>query len=92
MNEQKKTNGAENSAEVRESEKLGFTTEEKAQYEVFRNGNLPRETVHEWVNNDLKAIMSFVSGVLRDPDLNDALVDAFYLKYKKLHAPNKTDQ
>lgn len=63
-------------------------TDEKAQYEVFRNGSIPRETIAEWVANDLKAILSFVSGVLKDERIREPLIDAFYERYKKLHEQN----
>lgn len=62
-----------------------WTTEEKAQYEVFRNGELPRETIEQWVTNDLRTIMSFISSVLNEKEVKDALVDAFYQKYLKYH-------
>lgn len=80
MNEQK-INGAKSAPQAI------VGTDEKAQYEVFRNGDLPRETIKEWIGNDLKAILSFVSGVLRDPEIMEPLVDAYYARYKKLHAP-----
>lgn len=92
MNEQK-NNGAKVIAqnEVPESGNVGWSSEEKAQYEVFRNGKLPRETISGWIDNDLRAIMSFVSGVLNDPELHDALVEAYYKKYQKLHANKEED-
>lgn len=79
MNEQK-NNGAKNTPK---NQPIG--TDEKAQYEVFRNGNLPRETIREWIGNDLKSIQSFVHGCLNDPDIFDAIVDAYYKRYSQLH-------
>lgn len=64
-----------------------ITTEEKAQYEVFTNGNLPRETIEKWIRNDLSAIQSFVHGCLNDKTVFEAVVDAYYNRYKKLHGP-----
>lgn len=66
-----------------------FTTEEKAQYEVFKNGNLPRETIKKWIENDLGAIISFAHGCLRDEIILKALVDTYYDRYTKLHASAK---
>lgn len=62
-----------------------FTAEEKAQFEVFRNGKLDRETIGRWVRNDLTAIMSFVHGTLKDDTIFNALVDAYFFRYQKLH-------
>lgn len=61
------------------------TTDERAQYEVFRNGDLPRETIEKWIEADLRAIMSLVSGMLNDPEIRGPVVDAYYSRYKKLH-------
>lgn len=99
MNEQE-NNGAEDSAETEvhpgiEGTTNGqnlVTTEEKAQYEVFRNGDLPRETISGWITNDLKAIMSFVHGCLNDPQIREPLIDAYYARYKKLHAAKKKEE
>lgn len=66
-----------------------ITTEEKAQYEVFKNGNLPRETIEKWIRNDLSAVLSFIHGVLNDKEIFDLLVDKYYEKYTRLHANAK---
>lgn len=81
MSHEQKNNGAKGTPQAL------VGTDEKAQYEVFRKGDIPRDTIKEWIGNDLKAILSFVSGVLRDETIMEPLVDAFYEKYKKLHAP-----
>lgn len=69
-----------------------ITTEEKAQYEVFRNGELPKQTIEKWIRNDLGAIMSFVQGCLTDPTIFRAVADAYYERYKKLHEDQKTNE
>lgn len=79
-------NGAK--AAPKKSDNAPVSTDEKAQYEVFRNGELPRDQIAEWINNDLKATLSFISGALNDSEINNALVDAYYNRYKKLHAKN----
>lgn len=66
-----------------------FTTEEKAQFEVFRNGKLSRETIEKWVRNDLTAVMSFIHGTLKDESIFKALVDAYYYRYQRLHENSK---
>lgn len=75
-----KNNGSKVGPQVK-----GWSTEEKAQYEVYRNGNLSRETIAGWIKNDLSAVSSFVHGCISDKTIFDALVDAFYARYKKLH-------
>lgn len=67
-----------------------FTTDEKAQYEVFKNGNIPRETLANWIENDLRAILSFVHGCLNDKVIKEALIDAYYMRYKALHNQGAT--
>lgn len=67
-----------------------FTTAEKAQYEVFKNGTLPRETIQKWVTADLRAIQSLVYGILNDEVLKEAVAEHYYKIYQKLH-PNETD-
>lgn len=66
-----------------------FTTDEKAQYQVFKNGELPKETIAEWIRNDLQAIMSFVHGMLKDEYVFGVLVNAYYERYKALHQLEK---
>lgn len=68
------------------------TTDEKAQFEVFANGNLPRETIARWIKNDLSAVLSFVHGVLRDEKIFNALVDAYFERYKVMHEEKKDDK
>lgn len=68
-----------------------ITAAEKAQYEVFANGNLPRETIHKWIGNDLRAIQSFVHGVLNEPTIMEAVVNAYYDRYKKMHNENQKE-
>lgn len=68
-----------------------LTTAEKAQYEVFQNGALPRDTIEKWIRNDLTAVMSFVHGILNDPDIFPAVVDLYFKKYQALHG-NLVDQ
>lgn len=68
-----------------------ITTEEKAQYEVFKNGNLPRETIERWLRNDMSAILSFVHGMMNDEDIWPGVVDKYYEKYKKLHLNGSED-
>lgn len=59
--------------------------EEKAQYEVFKNGGLPQDTIDKWIKNDLSAIQSFVHGILTDESIFRALSDAYYARYRALH-------
>lgn len=66
-----------------------FTTAEKAQYEVFKNGGLPKETIEKWIRQDLNAIQSFVHGILNDPEIFPAVVDLYYKKYQALHTNDK---
>lgn len=80
------TNEKENTSPKVKTEKPYFTTEEKAQYEVFRNGSLPKETIEKWIRNDLNAVLSFVHGCLSDAAIFDALAGAYYERYKNLHA------
>lgn len=68
------------------------TTDEKAQYEVFTNGTLPRETISKWIRNDLTAVLSFVHGILNDEKIFGALTDAYYERYRQLHDQSKEVQ
>lgn len=68
-----------------------ITTEEKAQYEVFTNGDLPKETIAKWIKNDLSAAASFIHGCLRDPMIFDALVEVYYKRYKNLHVKEQSN-
>lgn len=63
----------------------GWSTEEKAQFEVYRNGSLSRDTIAKWIRNDLGAIASFVHGVMTDEKIFGVLTDAYFERYKKLH-------
>lgn len=67
------------------------TTKEKAQYEIFRNGSLPRETIASWIRNDLTSILSLVSSLRSEKELFDALVDSMFIKYRSLHLNNEKD-
>lgn len=78
------SNEKNNSAKVG-TQVNGWSTEEKAQYEVFKNGSLSRETIDKWIRNDLGAIASFVHGVMTDDKIFEALSLAYYERYKKLH-------
>lgn len=81
-----KTNAKKNNGPALNGQRERFiTSEEKAQYEVFKNGNLPKETIEKWIRNDLQAIMSFVHGCLKDERIFAALVDSYYSRYKSLH-------
>lgn len=68
-----------------------LSTEEAAQYEVFKNGSISRETVDKWVRNDLTAIMSFLQVAWSDELVFRSIADAFYARYEKLHAKIKED-
>lgn len=57
--------------------------EESAQYEVFRNQDLSRDTVDQWCGNDLESIRALVQIIMDDPIVRGALVDAMYARYKK---------
>ena len=88
MNEKEKNNGATTSPEnapVHKEWVEPTTTEEKAQYQVFARGDLPKDQLREWINNDLRAVMSCISTLLTDKEDNSSLVDAFYARYQKLH-------
>lgn len=75
-NESQENNGTENNA---------FTTAEKAQYQIFQKGDLPKEQLEQWIRNDLRAIQSFVHGCLNDPEIFEAVSNAYYKRYKALH-------
>lgn len=83
--------GPNTSPKVEAKENL-FTTDEKAQYEVFKNGNLPRDTIQRWIENDLGAIISFAHGILKDERVKKTLVDAYYERYTALHANAKDNE
>lgn len=85
-----KNNGKENHGAETASENI-VGSAERAQYEVFRNGSLPRETIDKWVRNDLTAIMSFCHTVMHSPDVWNALVDALYAKYQSLHTKEENN-
>lgn len=68
------------------------TSAEKAQYEVFANGTISKERIGEMIDNDLKAVLSFAHGLLRDKEIHDALVDAYYKRYLGLHQNSKKDE
>lgn len=76
----KKNNGPETPSE---NGPVGL--KENADFEVFRNGELPKETIAKWLANDLKAVLSLVSGILKDAELNSLIVDYYYGQYKKMH-------
>lgn len=80
-NVKEKNNGSKVGSQV----KGEWSTEAKAQYEVYRNGNLSRDTIAQWIRNDLSAVISFSHGCLDDKLIFDALVNAFYARYEKLH-------
>lgn len=85
--DEKAINGKETKAEKRGT----FTTEEKAQYEVFANGNLPRETLDKWIRNDINSAMSLLHASLTDETIFKALGDAFEARYRKLHEQKVDD-
>lgn len=87
MKNEKKDSGQKVAAE--NSRERFITTDEKAQYEVFANGDLPKDTISKWIRNDLSACLSFIHGVLRDEKIFNALVDAYYDRYKMLHDSQK---
>lgn len=85
-------NGKENdgakSAPKNSSGPVGI--DETAQFEVFRNGNIPKERLREYIVNDVKAIMSFCHAVINDPDVLGSLTDGFYKRYEALHRKEVT--
>lgn len=62
------------------------TTEEKAQYEVFKNGELPRATLDKWIRTDLESAMSVLHAIRHDDTIFKAVGDAFEARYRKLHS------
>lgn len=87
--EQKKEN---NGPKVSGQSEKFVTTAEKAQYEVFANGKLSRETIGKWLGNDLRSIMSLVHGLLNDKEMFDALIDLYYKRYNELHSKKVDDE
>lgn len=75
---------------VNAEEKI-FTTAEKAQYELFARGDLSKEVIAKWIENDLRAIASFIHSCLKDERIKDALIDRHYEIYKELHVIKKDD-
>lgn len=73
---------------IKEKENAGpeASTEERAQFAVFRDGTLSREVIGSWIKKDLQAIASFVHGTMSDPEIFNAVVEAYYQRYLKLHA------
>lgn len=61
------------------------TTAEKAQYEVFTRGTLPRETIEKWIVNDMRSAQSLIHGILSDEECLKVIVDHYYKVYKGLH-------
>lgn len=83
----KKIDGAKTGAQ-----KFIPTAEEKAQYEVFKNGSLSRNQIADWLRSDLEAVASFAHVVRTDVSVFERLVDALYDRYEKLHTKiNKED-
>lgn len=70
---------------VAEEQPAISSTVEKAQFEVFTNGSLPRETLEKWIRNDLSAVASFADACLKEPEIMKAVVDVYYNRYVKLH-------
>lgn len=79
-----------NSSATVSAEKF-ITTEEKAQYEIFRNGSLPRETIEKWIRADIAAIRSLLDGIWRDEKIFGAIVDQYYARYQELHTKPQED-
>lgn len=100
MLHEQKNNGAKSASkesrkespdQQRNNEGAHLVTDERAQYEVFRNGELPRETLAKWLRNDLQSVSSLVNGCLQEPTVFEALVDAYYKKYQALHTKKTED-
>lgn len=91
--DEKKNSGQETLAQKvdRRNGERPVTAHEKAQYEVFANGDISKERIGEMIDNDLKAIMSFAHGMLHDKELRVAVVDIYYKRYKALHDNNKAN-
>lgn len=58
----------------------------KVDYSVMKNANLSKETIGEWLDNDLQTLFVFVCDVMHTKEIRDALVDVLYARYKALHA------
>lgn len=69
-----------------------ITTAEKAQYEVFSNGTIPREKIEKWIKNDLRSVASLVHGILSDEALMVKVVDHYYSAYQRLHLKDKENE
>lgn len=85
--DEKKNSGQETLAE--KGKERFVTAEEKAQYEVFANGTISREQIGNMIDNDLRAVISFAHGMLRDKEVHDAVVDVYFKRYQALHLSKK---
>lgn len=86
MKNEQKNNGA-----TAETQRRLTSTAEKAQYEVFRNGKVPRERIAEWLERDLDSIRSLVYELRFNADLKEALVDVYYARYQELTSAAKDE-
>jgi len=63
----------------------------RADYEVFKNGQLTREQIAEWLQKDIQGIYVLLSEILGTPEILDAIVNVFYSRYTDIHrAPVET--
>lgn len=81
MDNEKKNHSGKDSAKKQSV----FTTAEKAQYEVFRNGSITKAQLEEWLRNDIKSIRAFCYTVEHDPRIWEVFVDVHYERYQALH-------
>lgn len=63
----------------------GFSTSEKVDFTVFKDGTLSRETIRSWLSTDIRGVYMILAEVLAAEEVLDALTDVFYKRYKKLH-------
>lgn len=67
------------------------TSDEKAQYEVFRNGKIDRETIAKWTRADIQSANALLSACWREESVFQALVDSLFAKYQALHQQPSDD-
>lgn len=59
--------------------------DQKAQYQVFKDGKITREQIGEWLQKDIQGIYVLLSEILGTPEILDVLVGVFYKRYTDIH-------
>lgn len=67
------------------------TVDSKMQYAVFKDQNLDRETIKNWLIKDIRGTYITMSELLSSRECIEALTDVFYKRYVDFHAKQQAN-